>query len=699
MNDSRTYDDPHGAPGSGAGRNLTDLPPPSGNPADPAPGAFPPQPDSPFPQPDPLGGGGRDAWRALTGDLPTAVLALVMLLVPLYRSGVFEDSFNTPKLVLLVALCLVASIGFLVRGCGRRVARTRWYPVAGALLALVLWLGGSVLWAWSKPLGVDGLVYFSLFMILFWLLYRVPISLAALRGLFAAGAMAAVATAVWVLYDDVSQGGGRTVARLPDWRGYLSAGLGNSGHIAGMVGMFLPWVVLRFLGGRGRGNWLWLAVLGVMFAALVVTWSVGSTGATVLGLCVWALVAWRVLRPGVLHWRRLAGVVGVGLLVSAFYLLPHGLNPHERGLWNEAFGSARWEAGWPTRIVIWLTTWQMIAADPLLGIGAGNFTYGYTQQVVDRVVSDPTLRMYSGAFTNDAHNDFLHLWCEGGVVALVAWLGVIGLFFSAVWRELRRHAARPDVQALLIAAGAGFTIFLLDGLMSFPMRLPAHFAMAVFFLAVPGVVGRLRSDRGDDLLPEREARIHRRRLRLGGVGVVLTLAACCWHLGHRVVAEYYLKAGRTAADSGVVMLTGGQMAGVWSLCDEQYRWVLGSIAQGADEDAWRAGLTRMNALSAGPAMEDALENFRRSNDADRWYANASSRLGQLLLFRGDYAGALETGRRTLKTLEAYEIHERMGAAAFFLGDYKRAREHWALCMTRRPESAEFYRALLGRLPE
>jgi tetratricopeptide (TPR) repeat protein len=148
-----------------------------------------------------------------------------------------------------------------------------------------------------------------------------------------------------------------------------------------------------------------------------------------------------------------------------------------------------------------------------------------------------------------------------------------------------------------------------------------------------------------------------------------------------------------------VVALGDQPVSAWKACDAIYQQTLQAVAAGAPESTWRGMLKQMQTLAAGDAMESAGRNFERALAADRWYANASSRLGQLLLFQGRFEECLEVSRRTLKTLEAFESHERMGAAAYFMGDAKMAREHWQTCLTRRPEMAAFYQALLDAVAD
>jgi len=329
-------------------------------------------------------------------------------------------------------------------------------------------------------------------------------------------------------------------------------------------------------------------------------------------------------------------------------------------------------------------------------------------------VSDPVLRPYAGSFTNDAHNDLLQLWAESGIVGLVIWLGALGAFFVmvrnllAALRRDRRARANGEFEAktfevqgpavLLLGAGAGLTVFVLDGMMSFPMWLPAHFAMAAFFLSVPGVVVRiLAQERRAAHAPGslRGLRARQRSLRLGGVGVLLALAACVWHFSHRVRAEYHLKTGRNMAEANILPTPGG-LASPWAVCDSAYRGWLMELAQGQSDSELKALLDQMNVVADVEPMQAAREQFERALAADRWYANASSRLAQLLLFQGHYRQSIEVSGRTLKTLEAYEVHERIGAAAYLAGDHKLARDEWQICGMRRAGVADYYEALIQR---
>ena len=99
-----------------------------------------------------------------------------------------------------------------------------------------------------------------------------------------------------------------------------------------------------------------------------------------------------------------------------FFLVSHPLNPHREGLWTEAFGSARWAQGGPTRLVIWSGALEVAKARPWLGAGAGNFVYEYPEVWSPMMEGRPELAGYRGQYTNAAHNILLQTWSELGAL-------------------------------------------------------------------------------------------------------------------------------------------------------------------------------------------------------------------------------------------------------------------------------------------
>lgn len=121
------------------------------------------------------------------------------------------------------------------------------------------------------------------------------------------------------------------------------------------------------------------------------------------------------------------------------------------------------------RLLIWVATWDLITRNPqnlLLGVGFTNYRWEY-----DRTIKLPF-------YTNAAHNTFLQVWSETGLVGLLLFLASLGgIFVHAV--SLRRR--RPECLALAgLVAGLAFTGFTQETL--YPIEAYCNFN-TLFFLA------------------------------------------------------------------------------------------------------------------------------------------------------------------------------------------------------------------------
>lgn len=619
----------------------------------------------------------KKVMEELRGNPLVIFPVLGVAFMPLYRTAILENSFITPKLGLLGVLVSLGLIGGFISGAWKRV---RWsYPLTSLLVIFFSLTVFSAVWASSLPAAVYGMSSFLLFFGFY------IVTLFSLRNgraaklIMSGGAIAAVITAGWTVAEDYGFFTKTIGARLPDWRGKLSAGLGNSGHIAGFIGLFLPWLLLKFI-TADKFSVLKFSGILLSFAALVVTWSVGSTGAFILSCCLWGTLALFIpAARKLLKISRIMAVVGGGLMVTAWFFIPHEFNSHRSGIFREAFGSQRWADGWPTRLVIWQTTGSIVKSHPFTGVGIGNFTYEYVQQIVPEVMANPTLRIYAGMFTNDAHNDYLHVWSELGIFGMLLWMGIVGTFIVIVVKKIKN--CKDEFIYIYIAVGAGGTVFFLDSLMSFPMQLPSHFAslMAIFAIAAG----------------QREESSNEKR-RTGkmvpAAAITVAVLFSTYTITNRVIAEYYLKVGRGMVESQVVMSAAGPMT-EWQAADSLYRGLLENIASGQFDMNGKQITEMMKSVSTTESFKSMEYYLDKSLTKDAFYSNASSRLGMLLLFQGRYDEMLKVCDQTLRTLQTVEIYERMGLAQFLSGNTDAAKASWLLCAERMPNMADFYLAL------
>ena len=132
------------------------------------------------------------------------------------------------------------------------------------------------------------------------------------------------------------------------------------------------------------------------------------------------------------------------------------------------------------RFEFWQTTARMIADNPLFGVGLGAFGAAYTRY-------DPTNGFYR---LEQAHNDYLQMWAEGGIFALLLVVAFIALLY---WRgfQVLRHAPDKFRRGLCLGALAGCTGVLLHSLFDFPLRIPANLLIFLTLAALATVEVKL----------------------------------------------------------------------------------------------------------------------------------------------------------------------------------------------------------------
>jgi O-antigen ligase len=133
------------------------------------------------------------------------------------------------------------------------------------------------------------------------------------------------------------------------------------------------------------------------------------------------------------------------------------------------------------RSQIWQANLDMIKDRPWLGWGYGNY----------RKFRDPYYNRYPAADTTaHAHNNFLQLWVDGGLISLGAFLFLCGVILRAGWQaySLAPVEAEP-VRSLALGGTLAVLGFLLGGLTQYNF---GDAEVVIVFWATAAVVMRAR---------------------------------------------------------------------------------------------------------------------------------------------------------------------------------------------------------------
>lgn len=133
------------------------------------------------------------------------------------------------------------------------------------------------------------------------------------------------------------------------------------------------------------------------------------------------------------------------------------------------------------RLDFWKNAGEIIAENPLLGVGIGNWkikSLPYEKTLVD-----------DSNISSNAHNDFLELTAETGIVNGLIYLS---LFVFILWISVKRilQAKEKEVQLVAIFSLMLLSAYGLDALLNFPLYIPAVQLGFCFLLALTLVNGK-----------------------------------------------------------------------------------------------------------------------------------------------------------------------------------------------------------------
>ena len=195
---------------------------------------------------------------------------------------------------------------------------------------------------------------------------------------------------------------------------------------------------------QSRGGMLAAAAQAVGLAAIIIVRRQSRAMlASLLGLCL--------LTFGLLAW------LGAGPVIAQLKSLQDPLQDRVAG----------------GRLLIAKDSWPMIKERPWLGWGLGTFTTVY-----------PRYRsFYGNFFVNNAHNDYLQVLVETGVLGLGLVVWFIFLLYRRGLRNLHRWETHPE-RAFMVAALLGCTGLLVHSFFDFNLHIPANAALFYVLCAV-----------------------------------------------------------------------------------------------------------------------------------------------------------------------------------------------------------------------
>jgi O-antigen ligase len=330
------------------------------------------------------------------------------------------------------AASLVLALSWLARVATRPAPGVLFWSRHPAItwlaLAFCAWVALSSLWAESSGDALAVLLKYGLDALLFVIVFeaiRTPRQVRALLGALVAGGTAAAAYGI-VASPNLSHLAGDPTAATDLER--LGGTIADPNLLAAVL--VVSFVLAVALATTARSPAIRLVLAGAAALSLLSVFLTASRGGLV-GLIA-ALVCAIVLARG----RRAAAVGGALVVVVVSVIYVGVFDPGAAHRYSTADGGNG-------RTDLWKVGWRMAEANLVRGVGAGN----YRDASAHYVLTEPG-KIADSEFIIDqprfAHNVYLEVLAELGVVGLAAFLALLGAAIGAGLAAARRFAEAED---------------------------------------------------------------------------------------------------------------------------------------------------------------------------------------------------------------------------------------------------------------
>ena len=266
------------------------------------------------------------------------------------------------------------------------------------------------------------------------------------------------------------------------YRGFVTGTFINRNHMAGHMEMTISVAIGFLLAGRPSlnfnhglksffrimissimGSWGFLVIGAIiMFSALFLSGSRGGVGSLFFALLsVYSLVFF----AGIIRKREATtGPFLLGLFLASALWLGLGQLPER---YEETDVSLEQRTG------LWRQTLDIAADYPMTGSGAGTF-----QSIFPLYDSG-----HSPRFFDHAHNDYVELLADQGLIGFALLASALALFFRILISALK---TRRDhfMRGMLVASSVGVTSLMYHSVVDFNMHIPAN---AAYFFTLIGI--------------------------------------------------------------------------------------------------------------------------------------------------------------------------------------------------------------------
>ncbi len=262
----------------------------------------------------------------------------------------------------------------------------------------------------------------------------------------------------------------------------LIGNVDTGGFVFGLAALFCLYPLV--VGKRLTWRLLAATLLAANLVGLLATRTLTAFGALTVCLALWlGFHGWWTWRQGATRRHlMIAGTVILAVLLGGYWVGEKtGLVTRIERL-GEQIAEGNWARVTSQRQPVFLLTWQMIEQQPMVGGGLGSFAHDFFFFKIDTVSGQPFEVLNRGGSFQQAHNEYLQIWAELGIIGMLL---ALGLAMLLLWRALRQAFTTKDREHSywLAVQSLALMFVLISCLAFFPLHVTSAAAVVVLVLA------------------------------------------------------------------------------------------------------------------------------------------------------------------------------------------------------------------------
>lgn len=235
-------------------------------------------------------------------------------------------------------------------------------------------------------------------------------------------------------------------------------------------------------------------------------------------------------------------ILTVVIIITFLFIIPNPLNKSgtaiEKIKSRISISQLSQSSSIKRRIATWKFTILMIKDHPLLGSGIGTYKYNTLKYQAEFFKQGENRSLYPHGFADKAHNEYLQLWAEIGIVGLGIFIWLIISYFSCGIKILRKIKDEYK-QGIIIGLMGSVVAVLIDGLFGFPLHLPATVILFWLVLALTIVIIKIEANAEENDIVRKNSNPTSRFKPLLYIAIILLTIFLCVTVTRPFIAKVY----------------------------------------------------------------------------------------------------------------------------------------------------------------